>query len=261
MPADVPVAGIDKTRIFIVDKEKAAQSEIRIGYMALPYDATGDYYKVRIMNYMLGGAFSSRINLNLREDKGFTYGARTGFSGTEYAGPFTASAGVRANSSDSSVVEFMKEIKRMREEGITAAELAFVKRAMGQSEARSYETALQKAAFLNNILRYNLDQHYVQKQNEILQGMTVEELNALARKYLPYEKMNIMLVGDKAAIKPGLEKLGYEVVELDAEGKVVAAKAEAPVLQQPEAPAPETKSKKKKARNTEKTGPALIRSF
>jgi zinc protease len=260
LPADVKYAGIDKTKIYIVDKEKAAQSEIRIGYMALPYDATGDYYKVRIMNYMLGGAFSSRINMNLREDKGFTYGARSGYSGTEYVGPFTASAGVRSNASDSSVVEFLKEIKRMRDEGITDAELAFVKSAMGQSEARSYETALQKAGFLNNMLRYNLAPDYVKKQNEILQNITKEEINALAKKYLPYEKMSIMLVGDKAAIRPGLEKLGYEVVELDAEGQVVAAAVTTPTPATP-VPAVETKGKKKKARNTEKTGPAELRSF
>jgi len=262
MPTEAKTASIDKTKIFIIDKEKAAQSEIRIGYLAMPYDATGDYYKARIMNYMLGGAFSSRINMNLREDKGFTYGARSGFSGTEYVGPFTASAGVRSNSSDSSVVEFMKEIKRMREEGITDAELAFVKSAMGQSEARSYETGFQKAAFLNNILRYNLDKNYVNKQNEILRTITKEEINALAKKYLPAEKMNIMLVGDKAAIKPGLEKLGYEVIELDAEGNVVKQASDIPEsTKQVNLPVDKAKDKKKKAKNTEKTGPAVIRSF
>jgi zinc protease len=262
IPAQATTAGIDKTRIFLVDKEKAPQSEIRIGYIALPYDATGEYYKARIMNYLLGGAFSSRINLNLREDKGFTYGARSGFSGTEYAGPFTASAGVRANASDSSVVEFMKEIKRMREEGITDAELGFVKNAMGQSEARSYETPIQKAAFLNNILRYNLGKDYVKQQNEILQNITKEEINALAKKYLPYEKMNILLVGDKAAIKPGLEKLGYEVVELDTEGNILKQNSAIPeTVKQVNLPMEETKRKKKKSKNTDKTGPAVIRTF
>nr|WP_210463134.1 pitrilysin family protein [Rufibacter roseolus] len=227
MPSDFKAASIDKTKIFIVDKEKAAQSEIRIGYMALPYDATGEYYKANLMNYVLGGAFNSRINLNLREDKGYTYGARSGFSGTEEAGPFTASAGVRSNASDASVVEFMKEIKRFREEGITDAELAFMKNAIGQSDARRYETAFQKAAFLNNILRYNLSPDYVTKQNEILQNITKEEINALAKKYLPVDNMSIMLVGDKAAIKPGLEKLGYDVVELDPDGAPVMANAAA----------------------------------
>jgi zinc protease len=262
IPAQTPVAGTDKTKIFIVDKEKAAQSEIRIGYIALPYDATGEYYRSQIMNYILGGAFNSRINLNLREDKGYTYGAGSSFSGSESAGPYTAYAGVRSNVSDSAVVEFMKEIKRYREEGITEEELAFVKAAMGQSDARKYETSFQKAAFLNNILRYNLEPDYVKKQNEILQRITKAEIHALAQKYLPYEKMNILLVGDKAAIKPGLEKLGYEVVELDAEGNVKKQIADIPA-EVKEAPLPmqDAKGKKKKARKAEKTGPGILRSF
>jgi len=262
IPADTKIADLDKTKIFLVDKEKAAQSEIRIGYIALPYDATGEYYKSQIMNFILGGAFNSRINLNLREDKGYTYGAGSYFSGTESAGPYTAYAGVRSNVSDSSVVEFMKEIKRYRNEGITDEELAFAKSAMGQSDARKYETSFQKAAFLNNIIRYNLDKDYVKKQNEILQNITKEEINALAKKHLPVEKMNIMLVGDKAAIKPGLEKLGYEVVELDSDGNASTAQAATAPTPAQAAPATETtKAKKKKSKNNEKTGPAVIRSF
>ena len=221
IPADAKGATIDKTKIFLINKDKAAQSEIRIGYIALPYDATGEYYRSYIMNYILGGAFNSRINLNLREDKGYTYGARSGFSGSESAGPYTASAGVRSDVSDSSVVEFMKEIKRYSEEGITDEELAFVKSAIGQSDARNYETAFQKASFLNNIIRYKLDAGFVKEQNEILEEITKEEINALAKKHLPVDKMNIVLVGDKAVIKPGLEKLGYEVIELDADGKLL----------------------------------------
>lgn len=221
IPADAKPATIEKTKIYLVNKDKAAQSEIRIGYMALPYDATGEYYRAGIMNYILGGAFNSRINLNLREDKGYTYGAGSGFSGTESAGPYTASAGVRTNVSDSSVVEFMKEIKHYNEEGITDAELAFVKSAIGQSDARKYETGFQKASFLNNIIRYNLDEGFVKKQNDILQNITKSEINALAAKHLPVDKMNIVIVGDKASIKPGLEKLGYDVVEVDSDGKML----------------------------------------
>ncbi|MFC6996952.1 M16 family metallopeptidase [Rufibacter roseus] len=245
MPAVAKIKGIDKTKIFIVDKEKAAQSEIRIGYMALPYDATGEYYKASLMNYVLGGAFNSRINLNLREDKGYTYGARSGFSGTEEVGPFTASAGVRSDASDLSVIEFMKEIKRFREDGITDEELAFMKSAIGQSDARRYETSFQKASFLNNMLRYNLEPDYVAKQNEILQNITKEEINALAKKYLPVDNMSIMLVGDKASIKPKLEKLGYEVVELDPDGAPIVAKVETPA-------APVEADSKTKSKNNRK---------
>ncbi len=115
----------------------------------------------------------------------------------------------------------MKEIKRYKEQGITDDELAFVKSAIGQSDARKYETAFQKASFLNNIIRYNLENGFVKKQNEILQNITKNEINALAAKHLPIDKMNIVIVGDKAAIKPGLEKLGYDIVEVDSEGKVL----------------------------------------
>ena len=221
IPLDAKIATIDKTKIYLVNKDKAAQSEIRIGYIALPYDATGEYYRTYVMNYILGDAFNSRINLNLREDKGYTYGAGSYFSGSESAGPFTAYAGVRSDVSDSSVVEFIKEIKRYSEEGITDEELAFVKSAIGQSDALNYETAYQKASFLNNIIRYKLDAGFVEEQNEILKKITKEEINALAKKHLPVDKMNIVLIGDKALIKPGLVKLGYDVIELDADGKVL----------------------------------------
>ena len=221
IPLDAKIATIDKTKIYLVNKDKAAQSEILIGYIALPYDATGEYYRTYVMNYILGDAFNSRINLNLREDKGYTYGAGSYFSGSESAGPFTAYAGVRSDVSDSSVVEFIKEIKRYSEEGITDEELAFVKSAIGQSDALNYETAYQKASFLNNIIRYKLDAGFVEEQNEILKKITKEEINALAKKHLPVDKMNIVLIGDKALIKPGLVKLGYDVIELDADGKVL----------------------------------------
>ncbi|WP_394368416.1 M16 family metallopeptidase [Adhaeribacter radiodurans] len=248
MPVLPPMPSVDKSKIYLVDKEKAAQSEIRIGYLALPFDATGDYYKSGLMNYTLGGNFNSRINLNLREAKGYTYGARSAFSGTELVGPFTAQAGVRANVSDSAVVEFLKEIKAFRNEGIKDDELTFLKSSVGQRDALKYETPYQKAIFLNNIIKYNLEADFVKKQNEILQNITKEEINALAKKNLPLEKMNIMLVGDKALIKPGLEKLGYEVVELDTEGNQVkqTATPEAPVT--PATPAPTKKSKKTPAK-------------
>lgn len=211
----------DKTKIYIVNKDKAPQSEIRIGYMAMPFDATGEYYKSGIMNYVLGGAFNSRINLNLRELHGFSYGARSGFSGNIFIGPFTASSGVRANASDSSVTEFMKEIKNYADNGITNEELSFTKNSMGQSEALKYETAGQKAGFIKRISYYNLDKTFVDKQNEVLKSVTKQEINMLAKKQLPYNNMAILVVGDKAKIYDGLSKLGYEVIELDTEGKVV----------------------------------------
>jgi zinc protease len=209
---------------------------------------------------VLGGAFNSRINLNLREDKGWTYGARSGFASTEIAGPFTAQAGVRGNATDSSVVEIMKELTNYRDKGISADELTFLRNSVGQSEARQYETPFQKAGFLNQIIRYGLEKDFVERRNEILRTVTAEELSALAKKQLPADKMHILVVGDKKKVKPGLEKLGYEVVELDKEGKpVVAAATEEKPEDKPagaagagssEPPAPD--AGKKKGRKSEK---------
>ncbi len=212
---------VDKTKVFLVDKAQAPQSQIRIGYVTdLNYDVTGEYFKSYLMNFALGGAFNSRINLNLREDKGWTYGARSYFSGatdTETAA-FVASAGVKASASDSSVVEFMSEITKFAKDGITDDELSFMRNAVGQRDARSYETPWQKAGFLGRILRYDLDRSFVDKQAEIIKTITKDEINALAKKHLAYDKMNILLVGDAESIRPKLEKLGYEIISLDEKG-------------------------------------------
>lgn len=222
LPPFTEVAANNKAKLYLVDKENAPQSEIRIGYVSLPYDATGEFYKANLMNFVLGGAFNSHINMNLREDKGWTYGARSGFGGDKYQGPFTASAGVRGNATDSSVVEFVKELKAYREKGITEDELNFTKSSIGQSDALRYESPLQKAIFLKRIVMYNLDKNFVEKQNEILKNIKKEEIDEMAKKYLPVDNMVIVVVGDKKSLKTKLEKLGYEVVELDKEGNQFA---------------------------------------
>ncbi|WP_235853936.1 M16 family metallopeptidase [Mucilaginibacter terrenus] len=220
LPTPAEGKTFDKTTLYIVDIPGAAQSEIRIGYLdKLNYDATGDYYKLGIANYILGGAFNSHINLNLREKRGWTYGARSGFSSGKYGGDFTASAGVLATATDSSVVEFIKEIRNYQASGITADELKFTQTSIGQSDARRYETNGQKAAFLQRIQDYDLKPTYVDEQSKILSTITPAEINRLAAKYLNTDNMVILVVGDKARILPGLQKLGYPIVELDADGK------------------------------------------
>jgi zinc protease len=205
----------DTTRIYLVDKEGAPQSEIRIGYVALPYDAFEDYFKANIMNFILGGSFNSRINLNLREDKGYTYGARSSYNGDKRSGVFVAASGVRGNATDLSIIEFMKEIKKYHNKGITEEELNFTKMSIGQSEALKYETPVQKAQFLKRIIIYNLDRTFVEQQNSILKNISKAEINELAREYLPLNKMSIVVVGDKKSTLPGLLKLGAPVIELD----------------------------------------------
>lgn len=212
---------IEKTRIYFVNKENAPQSEIRIGYLALPYDAEGEFFKCGIMNFQLGGNFNSRLNLTLREKRGFTYGAFSGFSGTKFTGPFTASAGVKAEKTDSAIADFFAEMALYRASGITEEELAFTKSSRGQQDALKYETPFKKASFLQRLVDYNLDKGVVDRQNKILQQITKNDIDSFAKRYLPLEKMIVVVVGDKAKVMEPVKKLGYEVVELDADGRPV----------------------------------------
>ena len=102
--------------------------------------------------------------------------------------------------------------------------LSFTKSAIGQRDALRYETGLQKAGFISRILEYNLPADYVDKQNKILANISKEEIDGLAKKWVKPENINILLVGDKVKILPALQKLGYEIVELDSDGRAVAQK-------------------------------------
>jgi zinc protease len=115
----------------------------------------------------------------------------------------------------------MKELKTYQASGIKDDELVFMKNAIGQRDALRYETGAQKAGIIQRILEYNLPANYVDQQNKILKNMTKAEIDALAKKWINPDKMNIVLVGDKARILPGLQKTGYEIVELDTNGKPV----------------------------------------
>ena len=216
-----PFPDTGATRLYLVDKPGAAQSEIRIGKRALAYDATGEYYRAGLANFALGGAFNSRINMNLREDKGYTYGARSQFTGNVDYGLFTASAAVRTDATAASIVELEKEIRGYATDGITPEELAFTRNAIGQRDALSYETSFQKLGFLSRILTYDLDDDFVDRQNEILAAISADELNDLAARHLTLDDMIIVVVGDQATIQTELEGLGYEIVLLAADGTPV----------------------------------------
>ena len=213
-----PFPEMGKTKIYLVDKPRAAQSEIQIARRALPYDALGEYHRANLANFALGGAFNSRINLNLREEKGYTYGARTGFAGYVDYGQFTAAAGVRTDTTAAALREFDKEIRAYAKDGVTAEELSFTKSAIGQRDARAYETPAQKVAYLSRILTYDLSVDFVDRQNEILTNIKAEELNAIAARHLKMDEMAIVVVGDEKVIRAELEELGYEIMRMDADG-------------------------------------------
>jgi len=224
-PLDVPSPDstgrkFDGTVLYLVDVPHAAQSEIRIGYaLGIDYDATGLAYRLALTNYNFGGGFNSRINMDLREAKGWTYGAFSGFSFGKYGGSWVMQSGVRAASTDSAVKESLHDIGEYAAHGITPEELGFMQQAIGQSDALKYETNPQKAAFLQHIQEYGLKPDYVREQQKILTTITTDDINTLAGRYLDPAHMGILVVGDKEKILPGLQTLGLKIVELDADGR------------------------------------------
>ncbi|QIR13854.1 M16 family metallopeptidase [Shewanella aestuarii] len=216
-----PIAPINKrlyaapATIYLIDKPGAAQSVINIGRRSLSYDATGEYFKATLMNYPLGGAFNSRINLNLREDKGYTYGARSSFQGQKDSGEFLASASVRSDVTGAALTEFINEIRHYQQAGMSADELAFLRNSITQGQALDYETPRQKASFIRRIQRYQLDNQFTQQQTEIINSITLDELNSLAASQLDIDSMLFLVVGDKQTIEPQLKTLGYpiEIIE------------------------------------------------
>lgn len=222
IPSLAAAPKVEKTRIYFVDVPKAAQTEFRVGYVTgLKYDATGEYYRAGLANYALGGMFSSRLNLNLREDKAWTYGAGSGFSGDKYTGTFSFRSGIRADATAQALREVLKELGNYASGGPTAEELEFTRSAIGQSDALRYETPLQKAGFIMRILEYNLSADYVDQQNKILAKIDKQQIQPLARRWFQTNAVNVVLVGDKANVYADLQKSGFEIVDLDTNGEKV----------------------------------------
>lgn len=204
----------EQTTIVLVDKPYAPQSLIIGGYPSLKYDYNGDYFKCYVMNFALGGAFNSRINLNLREDKGYTYGARAGFSGNDHYGTYRFSGNIKKEATDSSIMEVMKELIEYNKNGITEEELTFTKNSILLSEALDYETPFQKLGFLSNIVTSDLPEGYKNEQIKIINGMTKADVDALATKYIKPNNMLFIVVGHAYKVKPGLEALGYGKIKV-----------------------------------------------
>lgn len=204
-----------KGKVYLVDNPGGVQSVISILKHALVFDAQGEYFKSGLMNFPLGGMFNSRINLNLREDKGYTYGARSGFRGGKLTGTFSAGADVAGQHTVASIQEFLKEMETFKTSGMTQDELELMKKAYTQRDALSSETPTRKAGILIRMLGYDLDKEYRERQKDIINNASTEELNALAAKWLDTESMDIIVVGDAADLREKLAVLGREIVDLE----------------------------------------------
>lgn len=208
----------DMASLYFVDIPNAKQSVINIGYLALPR-TDKDFYPAEVMNYKLGGSFSGNVNMILREEKGYTYGARSGFNGGKVPGKFTASSSVRTNTTGESVQIFKEEIANYKN-GISAEDLDFTKNALIKSNARRFETQYSLLGMLQEMSNYNLPKNYIEEEEQIVKGMTLERHMELANKYLDESKMAYVVVGDAATQLEQFEKMGFdEVILVDKEGK------------------------------------------
>jgi len=210
----------DKASLYFVDIPNAKQSVINIGYLSMAR-TDPDYFPATVMNYKLGGSFSGNVNLILREEKGYTYGARSGFSGTKIPGTFSASSSVRTNTTYESVQIFKEEIEKYKN-GISQEDLDFTKNALIKSNARRFESQGSLLGMLQNISAYDLPADYIAGEERIIGAMTLEEHKRLANKHLDASKMGYLVVGDAATQFEAFKNAGFdEVILLDKDAKEV----------------------------------------
>ena len=207
----------DENAIYLVDNPDAVQSIVHLVSLSLPFDATGEQFKARLMNFPLGGAFNSRINLNLREDKGITYGANSAFIGGKSIGWFEVSTDLTAENTAEGITEILREINAYKTKGMTEGELQFLRNAYTLSDALKFETPGSKARFLRQLISYDLDRNYRTEQLRIINQITSAELNRIADIHLNPDKLQIIVVGDKEKLLPQLNALSMPIVELSVE--------------------------------------------
>ncbi len=220
VPIPIKFNDVTESKVYFIDFPGAKQSEIRIGNLSLAF-TDPDYFKATVMNYKLGGSFNGIVNLILREEKGYTYGARSVFSGFEYPGYFVASAGVQTNATFESTQIFKDEITKYRE-GISEEDLQFTKDALIKSNALRFETIGALRGMLSQIAKYNLPYDFIKSQENQIKEMSQAELKNLAQKYLHPDKMIYLIAGDKATQMESLKQLGFgDPVLLDKDGNRV----------------------------------------
>jgi predicted Zn-dependent peptidase len=213
------VAALTKPGIFLIDRPGSVQTVLTLGNVGIER-TNPDYFSVLVMNQIFGGGPQARLFMNLREDKGYTYGAYSGFGGSKYAGAVSASSEVRTDVTEGALKEFMYEIKRIRDEKVSAEELENAKKSIVGSFALSLE---QPQALLSNIVTqklYGFPVSYWDDYPQQVSRITADDVQRAAQKYLDLPHLQIVAVGDAAKVRNALAIYG-SVEQYDAEGKVV----------------------------------------
>ena len=212
---------IDMSRVYVIDRPQAVQSEIRVGHVGVPRSCE-DYFPLSVMNAIFGGVFNSRINLNLRERHGYTYGARSQFSFRRHAGPFVIAAPVRNEVTLQSVSEVLSELRRIRTGDLEARELDDVKSYLMGVFPATVQTASDIASRLVDMELYGLPEDYFDRYRENIAGVSKEDVERVAKKYLDPDRVLIVVVGNAKEIREPLGTLGMPVHEMDIDGNMLA---------------------------------------
>jgi zinc protease len=207
---DLPVynlpAPLTTSKLIFVDVPGAKQSVINIGCLGLKR-TDPDYFPATVMNYKLGGSFNGNVNLVLREEKGFTYGARTGFSASLFEpGTFNAGASVRSSATVESV-QIFTDLMTKYKTTVSDEDLTFTRNSLMRGYARQFETLDAQVGMLSDINLYNLPVDYITKEQATIKNMKLDDLRALAQKYIDPSRMYYVIAGDGATQKEALEKL------------------------------------------------------
>ncbi len=197
----------EKSQVWVLDVPGAKQSVVQIGCPG-PLRTDPDYFAATVMNDKLGGSFNGWVNLVLREEKGYTYGARTSFSGNEVAGTFTASSQVRSSATLESV-EIFRDLMAKYREGLSQEDIDFTRNSLLKSYARRYETLGALNGMLQEISTYNLPADFARTEQQIIRNMTVEQHKELAQKYIDPTRMYYVIAGDAATQADPLKSLGF----------------------------------------------------
>lgn len=218
-PADQPMA------VYLVDKPNAAQSEIRIGQACASRTVDPDFYALQVLVTALGGQFTSRVNLNLREKHGFTYGARSAINFRRGAGPLVAGAGVFTAKTDSSLTEFLNELKDIRgPRPLSEAETEAARNSILRGYPRRFETPDATIGVLSELALYDLPDSEISNFLTQVANVKPADVTRVASKYLSPEQLAVVVVGDLAKIRPGIEALNLGPIHvLDSDGKPVVA--------------------------------------
>ncbi len=203
-----------KNTVALVDRTTSVQTVIDIAQPLEMKIGDTDYVSSRLLNEILGGGSSSRLFLNLREDKGYTYGAYSSIGADKLISQFSANASVRTEVTDSAVYEFMNEIVNIVDKGVTEEELVKAKSSLAGSFGRSLESPATIANFALNTVRYNLPKDYYATYLQKMNALTVEDINATAKRLIDPTKLYVTVVGNGAEIKEKLAQFG-EVIEFD----------------------------------------------